>query len=219
MPRIIPISNVKNRGGRPLLEDVPRRNEHLLDVATEIFVRQGYNATTLDRIAAEAGVAKRTIYARYADKQALFFAVMRRLSERRVFENLWEEDELSLRDGLRRRAHLMMDRSLSDQELAVARLFMVELAHFPELGKSLWKAVEDEQGESMIEYFRSHQRKQNIRPANLALLSELFLFNIYSFTNRVALHQRDKPTDEEITAYVDNMVDVMVSGIELNNTM
>ena len=215
MSSVIPISSVKNKGGRPLLEDVPRRNEHLLDVATEIFVRLGYNATTLDRIAAEAGVAKRTIYARYADKQALFFAVMRRLSERRVFENLWEEDELSLRDGLRRRAHQMMDRGLSDQELAVDRLFMVELAHFPELGKSLWKAVEDEQGGSMIEYFRSHQRKRNIRPMNLALLSELFLFNIYSFTNRVALHQRDKPTDEEITAYVDNMVDVMVSGIAL----
>jgi hypothetical protein len=145
----------------------------------------------------------------------LFFAVMRRLSERRVFENLWEEDELSLREGLRRRAHQMMDRSLSDQELAVARLFMVELAHFPELGKSLWKAVEDEQGESMIEYFRSHQRKRNIRPMNLTLLSELFLFNIYSYTNRVALHQRDKPNAEEIAAYIDNMVDVMLHGVEL----
>jgi AcrR family transcriptional regulator len=89
MPNPTPMSSVKNKGGRPLLEDVPRRNEHLLDIATEVFVRQGYNATTLDRIAAEAGVAKRTIYARYTDKQALFFAVMRRLSERRVFENLW----------------------------------------------------------------------------------------------------------------------------------
>ncbi|HEX4504184.1 MAG TPA: TetR/AcrR family transcriptional regulator [Alphaproteobacteria bacterium] len=208
-------ANVKNRGGRPLLEDVPRRNEHLLDVATDIFVRLGYNATTLDRIAAEAGVAKRTIYARYADKQALFFAVMRRLAERRVLENLWGEDELPLREGLRRRARQMMERSLTDSELAIARLFMVELAHFPELGKSLWKAVEDEHGESMIEYFRSHQRKRNIRSVNLNLLAELFLFNIYSFSNRVALHQRDKPTEEELTAYIDNMIDVMVSGIAL----
>jgi TetR/AcrR family transcriptional repressor of mexJK operon len=215
MPSITPISSIKNKGGRPLLEDVPRRNEHLLDVATDIFVRQGYNATTLDRIAAEAGVAKRTIYARYPDKQALFFAVMRRLSERRVFGDLWEQDELSLRDGLRRRALVMMNRALSDHELAIARLYMVELTHFPELGKSLWKAVEDEQGESMMEYFRSHQRKQNIRPLNLALLAELFLFNIYSFTNRVALHQRDRPSPEEIDAYIDNMVDVMVQGIAL----
>jgi AcrR family transcriptional regulator len=209
------MSIVKNKGGRPLLEDVPRRNEQLLDVATEIFVRLGYNATTLDRIAAEAGVAKRTIYARYADKQVLFYAVMRRLSERRVFDNLCKEDELPLRDGLRRRAHMMMARGLTDHDLAVARLFMVELAHFPELGKSLWKAVEGEHGASMTEYFRSQQRKRNIRPMNLALLSELFLFNIYSFTNRVALHQRDKPSQEEVDAFVDNMVDVMIKGIEL----
>ena len=205
----------KNKGGRPLLEDVPRRNEHLLEVATGIFVRLGYNATTLDRIAAVAGVAKRTIYARYADKQALFFAVLRRLAERRVIENLWDEDELPLREGLRRRARQMIERTLTDSELAIARLFMVELAHFPEMGKSLWKAVEDEQGESMIEYFRSHQRKRNIRAINLNLLAELFLFNIYSFTNRVALHQRDKPTEDELTAYIDNMVDVMVSGVAL----
>lgn len=208
-------AGVKNRGGRPLLEDVPRRNEHLLDVATGIFVRLGYNATTLDRIAAEAGVAKRTIYARYPDKQALFFAVLRRLAERRVIENLWDDDELPLREGLRRRARQMIERALTDSELAIARLFMVELAHFPEMGKSLWKAVEDEQGESMTEYFRSHQRKRNARTVNLNLLAELFLFNIYSFTNRVALHQREKPTEEELTAYIDNMVDVMVSGIAL----
>ena len=212
---IVPMTAAKNKGGRPLLEDVPRRNEHLLDVATEIFVRLGYNATTLDRIAAEAGVAKRTIYARYPDKQALFFAVMRRLSERRVFTALWEEDELPLREGLRRRAQIMMDRALADHELAIARLYMVELTHFPELGKILWKAVEDEQGESMIEYFRSHQRKRNIRPLNLFLLAELFLFSIYSFTNRVALHQRDKPTPEESEAFIDNLVDVLVGGIEL----
>ncbi len=205
--------SVKGKGGRPSLEDTPRRNEHLLEVATDNFIRLGFNATTLDRIAAEAGVAKRTIYARYADKQALFFAVMRRLSEDRVFENLLREDDLPLRAGLRQRAQIMIERSLTDRHLAIARLFMVELAHFPELGKSLWKAVENEQGDSMTEYFRSHQRKQNIRPINLALLSELFLFNIYAFTNRVALHQRDKPSAEEVDAYIDNMLDVMLKGI------
>lgn len=205
---------IKNKGGRPTLEDVPRRNEHLLEVATDNFIRLGFNATTLDRIAAEAGVAKRTIYARYPDKQALFFAVMRRLAEDRVFENQPREDELPLREGLRKRARVMMNRSLTDRHLAIARLFMVELAHFPELGKSLWKVVENEQGESMAEYFRSHQRKQNIRPVNIALLAELFLFSIFSFTNRVALHQRDKPTAEEVEAYIDNMVDVLLKGVE-----
>jgi AcrR family transcriptional regulator len=208
-------SATRNKGGRPSLEDVPRRNEHLLQVATDNFIRLGFNATTLDRIAAEAGVAKRTIYARYPDKQALFFTVLHRLSERPIFDDLSRDDGLPLRDGLRKRARMMIDRGLTDRDLAIARLFMVELAHFPELGKSLWKAVEDEHGVAMTEYFRSHQRQRNIRPMNLSLLSELFLFNIYAFTNRVALHQRDKPTDTDIDIYIDNMVDVMIRGVEL----
>ncbi len=205
----------KSKGGRPALEDVPRRNEHLLQVATDNFIRLGYNATTLDRIATEAGVAKRTIYARYPDKQALFVTVLHRLSERPIFADLGREDDLPLRDGLRLRARMMIDRGLTDRDLAIARLFMVELAHFPELGKSLWKSVEDEHGVAMTEYFRSHQRKRNIRPMNLNLLSELFLFNIYAFTNRVALHQRDRPTDAEIDLYIDNMIEVMVRGVAL----
>src|SRR5476651_645056 len=94
-----PMTTAKNKGGRPTLEDIPRRNEHLLEVATDNFIRLGFNATTLDRIAAEAGVAKRTIYARYPDKLALFFVIMRRLSERRIFDDLSREDELPLRDG------------------------------------------------------------------------------------------------------------------------
>ena len=204
----------RNRGGRPTLEDTPRRNEHLLQVATDIFIRQGYNATTLDRIAAEAGVAKRTIYARYPDKQALFFTVLQRLSQRNFFEDLGRDDDFPLRDGLKLRARIMMDRALTEYDLAVARLFMVELAHFPEFGKSIWKSVESQHGASLKEYFRSHQRRRNIRPVNLDLLAELFLFNIYSFTNRVALHQRDTPTEAEVEAYIDNMVDVMARGVE-----
>jgi AcrR family transcriptional regulator len=204
----------RNKGGRPTLEETPRRNEHLLQVATDIFIRLGYNATTLDRIAAEAGVAKRTIYARYPDKQALFFTVLQRLSQRNFFETLDDDDALPLREGLKLRARVMMERALSDYDLAVARLFMVELAHFPDLGKSIWKSVEGQHGATLRDYFRSHQRRRNIRAVNLDLLAELFLFSIYSFTNRVALHQRDKPDEAEIGAYIDNMVDVMVRGVE-----
>lgn len=205
---------VRNRGGRPSLEDVPRRNEHLLAIATDNFIRHGYAATTLDRIAAEAGVAKRTIYARYPDKQALFFTVVQRLTSARLTEDLIADDDLPLRDALRQRAQRMIERGLSDRYLEVARLLMVELPHFPELGKTIWKSVEDQLGANLIAFFRRHQDRGDIREIDLALLAELFLFNIYSFTNRVALRQRDKPSSAEIDAFVDTMVTVMLQGIE-----
>lgn len=43
------------------------------------FLRDGYAATSIEAVAREARVAKRTFYARFPDKAALFRAVVERL--------------------------------------------------------------------------------------------------------------------------------------------
>jgi AcrR family transcriptional regulator len=45
--------------------------ERLIAAATRLFVRNGYAATTLATVAAEAGVAARTVYVRFGTKAAL----------------------------------------------------------------------------------------------------------------------------------------------------
>jgi len=50
-----------------------------LRAATALFSRYGFRKTSIDLIAAEAGVAKPTVYAHFADKDALFVAVCERL--------------------------------------------------------------------------------------------------------------------------------------------
>ena len=42
-----------------------------------LFLRDGYERTSVDAIAAEAGVSKRTIYNRYGDKENLFLSVLK----------------------------------------------------------------------------------------------------------------------------------------------
>jgi TetR/AcrR family transcriptional repressor of mexJK operon len=44
----------------------------VLDAARTLFLRQGYAGTTMEEIAAQAGLTKRTLYNNYADKDALF---------------------------------------------------------------------------------------------------------------------------------------------------
>jgi TetR/AcrR family transcriptional repressor of mexJK operon len=44
----------------------------VLDAARTLFLRQGYAGTTMEEIAALAGLTKRTLYNNYADKEALF---------------------------------------------------------------------------------------------------------------------------------------------------
>lgn len=68
------ISRHRGRGSRPRANDprVLRSRAAALDAARTLFLRQGYAGTTMDEIAEQAGLTKRTLYNNYADKAELF---------------------------------------------------------------------------------------------------------------------------------------------------
>ena len=73
---------------------VVRSRAAIVDAARTLFLRDGYAGTTMDEIAARAGIAKRTVYNNFADKEALFNQIM---GETTAFA---EEFARSLRDEL-----------------------------------------------------------------------------------------------------------------------
>ena len=58
------------------------RRDHLVDIALEMFCRDGFRATGIDRILAVAGVAKMTLYNHFRSKDELILAALRRRDER-----------------------------------------------------------------------------------------------------------------------------------------
>jgi AcrR family transcriptional regulator len=56
--------------------------ERLIDTAVQLFYRHGYHATGIDRILAESGVAKKTLYTHFRSKDELILAALRRRDER-----------------------------------------------------------------------------------------------------------------------------------------
>ena len=58
------------------------RREQLVDSAAEIFCREGFNATGIDKVLREAGVAKMTLYHHFRSKNDLILAALRRRDER-----------------------------------------------------------------------------------------------------------------------------------------
>jgi AcrR family transcriptional regulator len=55
------------------------KRERILAAARELFLRQGLRATTMEAIARGAGMAKPTLYAEFADKDAVFLAILEQL--------------------------------------------------------------------------------------------------------------------------------------------
>ncbi len=78
----------------------PRR-EHLLDTAEQLFYRDGFHATGIDRIQAESGVAKTTLYKHFQSKDALILAVLERASTK-VRETLEQQASELSGAGIRR---------------------------------------------------------------------------------------------------------------------
>ncbi len=115
------------------------KGEAIASAALRLFLRDGYERTSVDAIAAEAGVSKRTIYNRYGEKETLFLSVLRD-----TFAGLMEEFarvadarltnvtdvEQALTGYARDAAHAMV---WSPERGQLIRLIIAEAPHFPAL--------------------------------------------------------------------------------------
>jgi len=59
----------------------PEKREDLLDAAIRLFNRYGYRATGVDRLMAETGIAKTTLYRHFKSKEELIIAALDRIDE------------------------------------------------------------------------------------------------------------------------------------------
>jgi len=64
--------------------------ERVLKAARELFVRQGYRGTTVDKIASEADLTKGAFYFYYSDKQSLLLELLT-ASDQELFAPIFEQ--------------------------------------------------------------------------------------------------------------------------------
>ena len=72
-----------------------QKKKRIIDIAEKIFFENGYDGTTINDIAREAGYHKRTIYLYFRDKEELFLAVVLRAWEifYRAMKDAFENSE------------------------------------------------------------------------------------------------------------------------------
>jgi TetR/AcrR family transcriptional regulator, mexJK operon transcriptional repressor len=121
----------RRRPGRPTLS-----NEELLDKALDLFLEQGFERTSIDAITAAAGMAKRTVYARYGDKTTLFKAALKRAIDEWIVpvERLREAETSDLEGSLLAIGKILVANIMSPAGLRLYRLTNSESGRMPEIG-------------------------------------------------------------------------------------
>jgi TetR/AcrR family transcriptional regulator of autoinduction and epiphytic fitness len=115
-----------------------RKREAIMRAAVDEFRTAGYEATSMDRIAAAAGVSKRTVYNHFPSKEELFGQML---------EQLWDSSASSV--DLAYRSDLPLDQQLKQllmQKLELlgdsnfidlARVALAEIIHSPERAQGI----------------------------------------------------------------------------------
>jgi AcrR family transcriptional regulator len=78
----MPKTPVKATGKATQDDAKPLLKEHILNIADELFYREGIRATGVDTIIAKSGVAKTTLYRYYPSKDDLVVAYLQRRNQR-----------------------------------------------------------------------------------------------------------------------------------------
>ncbi|MDF5732295.1 MAG: TetR/AcrR family transcriptional regulator [Rhizonema sp. PD38] len=143
------------------------KTEAILRGAMQEFLEHGYAGARIDKIVAAAGVSKATVYRHFADKEALFTALIQRMACR---ANLFQQQDVSPLEEepvvfLKRYATQMLDNITQDsQGLTFFRIIIGESGRFPELGQAFVQNIEKPNLNLLIQYFATHPKLQLADP-------------------------------------------------------
>lgn len=151
--------------------DVDRISE-ILDVATEIFIEQGFQAASTNEIARRANSSKTTLYSRFFTKKDLFVAVIERRMDLMFsqFSAALPPDR-PMRTTLTQYGAKILELALSEKQLALARVVSMESRRFPELGERFFALGPGRGLRSLSGYFEEQikaGRLRNESPATMA---------------------------------------------------
>jgi TetR/AcrR family transcriptional repressor of mexJK operon len=124
--------------GRP--KDLEKRAA-ILEAAKRLFPQHGFEGTSMDAVAAEAGVSKLTVYSHFGSKEALFIETIRCNCGDLLAWPLFEVDvKAPAHDQLMLVARAFFDLMMSDSALGMHRTLVASSQQSPKLAKLFWEA-------------------------------------------------------------------------------
>ncbi len=147
---------------RPLDPDAapsPKR-EAILKAGCRLFLEDGYGAVTMDAIARDANVSKRTVYSHFANKEQLFAGVMTAMCDLLGDRALPAETPAgSPEQVLEMLGAKFVNLVTSPNGVALFRIVVGESARFPELGATFYATGPKRLVDFIAAYLQEQDRK------------------------------------------------------------
>ncbi|MGE0231220.1 MAG: TetR/AcrR family transcriptional regulator [Flavobacteriaceae bacterium] len=129
---------LKRRAGRPTQQESSELTEAIIRHAWRSFVARGFSGTTVEKLAAELGITRRSIMQRFPSKDDLLFAVASR--DTSVFGVALEAlpmREAQALDDLKAVCLKLWERGSDPDEAALLRCYLGEVGRLPALAALL----------------------------------------------------------------------------------
>ncbi|GHC93851.1 TetR family transcriptional regulator [Nocardiopsis terrae] len=136
------------------------KHEAITEAALRVFLREGYARASVDAIAADAGVSKRTIYNHFDDKRDLFLRIVSQSSATLAADHAVIAARHLREAGDAREALVgfgdewLSPRGRRADHTALVRLLIGEAAHFPDAARA-WS---DSGSELVVQDLAAHLR-------------------------------------------------------------
>lgn len=187
-----------------------KRNQ-ILQGALHIFLQNGYEGTSMDRVATAAGVSKITIYKHFQDKEGVFTALIEQVTAQRfhrVFGDLDFEEPpaIALRKLAQRLLHLL---AIDEEYIAFLRLLIGESGRFPALAQLFVRALPQKVWALLSDYIAAHPELNSPHPDATA---RIFVGTLMShvMTQKLLHGEAIAPINQDIL--IDSLVHIIVES-------
>jgi len=137
----------------------------ILRIAGQVFLAHGYEQSSMDEIALQAGVARRTLYNQFGSKKALFDATMAK-----VWDGMQLDAIIGATSDVQPPEEVLytIGRTIANfwsppEAVAFMRLVIWESSRFPELGESFFSNGREPARRAVNEYVRRLSREHGYR--------------------------------------------------------
>jgi TetR/AcrR family transcriptional repressor of mexJK operon len=161
------------------------------EAATALFLRNGYQGTSMDEIAALAAVSKQTVYKNFADKERLFTDIILGItgSSEEIIQDMTRA--LASTDDLERALTQLARRYvaavLRPHVLQLRRLIIAEAGRFPDLARSYYQRAPARALDLLASAFAELAGRGLLRLADPLLAASHFAYLILSIPQDQAM--------------------------------